>query len=79
MGLKLSEKKILNQFIDDKIKSGYGIILDFKVQKHDYLKTQISKENYSVANQYIKKHAEKTWWRQQVGKPQPTLIRKRNG
>ena len=78
MALKLSEKKALNEFIDGKIKSGYGIVFDFKVQKDKTLKTQISKENYSVANQYIKKHAEKTWWRQSVGKPQqPTLIRKR--
>tara|TARA_R100000988_G_scaffold89159_1_gene52516 strand:- start:4 stop:243 length:240 start_codon:yes stop_codon:yes gene_type:complete len=78
MALKLSEKKALNEFIDGKIKSGYGIILDFKVQKHDTLKTEISKENYSAANQYIKKNAHRTWWKQQVGKPQqPTLIRKR--
>ena len=78
MGLKLKEKKALNEFIDNKIKSGYGIVFDFKVQKDKTLKTQISKENYSVANQYIKKHADKTWWNQQVGKPQrPTLIRKR--
>ena len=77
MGLKLKEKKALNEFIDGKIKSGYGIISDFRVQKHDTLKTQISKENYSVANQYIKKHADKTWWNLQVGKPkQQPLIRK---
>ena len=78
MGLKLSEKKVLNEFIDGRIKSGYGIILDFRVQKHNTLKHQIAKENYSAANQYIKKHAEKTWWRQQIGKQKPTLIRKRN-
>ena len=37
-----------------------------------------TKENYSVANQYIKKHADKTWWNLQVGKPkQQPLIRKR--
>ena len=78
MGLKLSEKKALNKFIDDKIQSGYGIILDFRVQKHEVLKTKISKENYSVANQYVKKHAEKTWWRDRVGKPKPTIIKKRN-
>mgnify|MGYP003675949046 FL=1 len=76
MGLKLKEKKALNEFIDNKIKSGYGIVFDFKVQKDKTLKTQISKENYSVANQYIKKHAEKTWWRQSVGKPQYKMIRK---
>ena len=39
MALKLSEKKVLNEFIDEKIKSGYGIISDFRVQKHDTLKT----------------------------------------
>ena len=78
MGLKLKEKKVLNEFIDGKIKSGYGIVFDFKVQKDKTLKTQISKENYSIANQYIKKNAHRTWWNQQVGKPQrPTLIRKR--
>ena len=78
MGLKLSEKKTLNAFIDSKIKSGYGIISDFRVQKHDTLKTQISKENYSAANQYIKKNAHRTWWNLQVGKPkQQPLIRKR--
>ena len=31
MGLKLKEKKALNEFIDGKIKSGYGIVFDFKV------------------------------------------------
>ena len=77
MALKLTEKKALNEFIDEKIKSGYGIVFDFKVSERTILlKTQISKENYSVANQYIKKHADKTWWNSTGWQTQTTTFDK---
>lgn len=77
MALTFKEKNILNEFIDEQVKSGYGIIFDFKIQNNTTLKKQISKESYSAANQYIKKNADKTWWHMKVGKqPMPNSIKK---
>ena len=77
MALTFKEKQILPDYIDEQVKSGYGIIFDFKIQNNTTLKKQISKESYSAANQYIKKNADKTWWHMKVGKqPMPNSIKK---
>ena len=76
MALSDKEKKILDIFIEERIKSNYGIVYGFKVSQDKELKTKIKKERHAEANQYLKKKHELTWWNLQIGsqKQKPTLI-----
>ena len=76
MALSDKEKKILDIFIEERIKSNYGIVYGFKVSQDKDLKVKIKKEKYAEANQYLKLHHDKTWWNLQIGsqKQKPTLI-----
>ncbi|PCH59185.1 MAG: hypothetical protein COC11_02390 [Candidatus Neomarinimicrobiota bacterium] len=76
MALSDKEKKILDIFIEERIKSNYGIVYGFKVSQDKELKTKIKKERHAEANQYLKKKHELTWWNRQIGsqKQKPTLI-----
>ena len=73
MALTIAEKKILDAFIDERVKSNYGIIYGFKVSQDNDLKKKIKKEKHAEANQYLKKNHDKTWWNQQIGKPKPIM------
>ena len=62
MALTQKEKDILEDFIQEKINTGYGIPYSFSIKQNKDLKKQIKKEKNDDANSYIRKNVERTYY-----------------
>ena len=62
MALTQKEKDILEDFIQEKINTGYGIPYSFSIKQNKDLKKQIKKEKHDDANSYIRKNVERTYY-----------------